>query len=207
MESVHHETQVTYVTQECRGPLSVRLSQILQVVEVHENRVRCKGLAGQSDEIVKQTLYHQTRCCRARRYKCSGAAKATSKADNADSTALACGRLINADQLTGLLDSWRFFQTPLNSGFLRRRADQRVENASEDEGAQLIDGKGRTDTYGSGCGENAVLCDLGFNVLRQSGLSDANRAANRLATGAGLRVILLMSRSVSAARPTKSDIE
>jgi hypothetical protein len=93
--------------------------------------------------------------------------------------------LINTDQLTGLLDRRRFFETPLNGGFLRRRADQRVENASEDEGAQLIDGKGRTDTHGSGCGKNAVLCDLGFNVLRQSGLADANRAANRLATGAG----------------------
>jgi hypothetical protein len=59
-------------------------------------------------------------------------AETSSKADNADSTALACGRLKNAGQLTGLLDCRRFFETPLNSGFLRRRADQRVENASED---------------------------------------------------------------------------
>jgi hypothetical protein len=93
--------------------------------------------------------------------------------------------LINADELAGLLDRRRFFETPLNGGFLRRRADQRVENASEDEGAQLINGKGRADTHGSRCGENAVLRDLSFNVLRQSGLADANRAANRLTTRAG----------------------
>jgi hypothetical protein len=31
----------------------------------------------------------------------------------------------------------------------------------------------------------AVLRDLSFNVLRQSGLADANRAANRLTTRAG----------------------
>lgn len=99
-----------------------------------ENRVRRKGLTRQSDELLKQTLYHQTWRCRARCHKSRCQAEAASKADNADSTVLACGRLINTDQLTGLLVRRRFFQTPLNGRLLRCRADQRVEDASENEG-------------------------------------------------------------------------